>query len=147
MQKISQSAYVAPESRGRNPRWYGEARLSPAARKGKLSPEPQTLKLMEAEVERENMIMAWKRVRANNGSAGVDRMTVKELWPWLQRNWEKVRGDLLMGRYRPSPVRGVKIPKPGKRKEKRQLGIPTVLDRLIMQALNQVLQPIFDDDF
>ena len=148
-QKMSRSTHAASESRGRNPQGYGGVRPSPVAGRRELSPatEFQTHNLMEAVVERGNMARAWKRIKANNGAPGVDGMTVKKLGPWLKRNWAGVRDELLMGRYKPSPVKMVKIPKPGKRKEKRQLGIPTVLDRLIMQALNQVLQPIFEPGF
>jgi len=73
-------------------------------------------------------------------------MTVDALWPWLQANWPRVKAQLLEGTYQPAPVGKVEIPKPGG-KGMRQLGIPTVLDRLIQQALHQALQPIFDGDF
>jgi RNA-directed DNA polymerase len=81
-------------------------------------------RIIEAAVERENMLAAWRRVKANKGAPGVDDMTVEALWPWLQANWSRVKTQLLEGRYRPSPVRRVEIPKPGK-KGMRQLGIPT----------------------
>jgi len=101
---------------------------------------------IEAAVERENMLAAWRRVKANKGAPGVDNMTVDALWPWLQANWPRVKAQLLEGTYQPAPVRKVEIPKPGG-KGMRQLGIPTVLDRLIQQARHQALQPIFDGDF
>jgi RNA-directed DNA polymerase len=107
---------------------------------------PQTMQMMEAVVERENMIAALRRVEANKGSAGVDEMTVESLRPYLRQHWPRVKEQLLAGRYRPSPVRRVDIPKPNG-KGMRQLGIPTVLDRLIQQALHQVMQPVFDGDF
>ncbi len=146
---MSRSTHATPESRGRNPQGYGGVRPSPAVERRELSPgtEFQTHNIMEAMVERGNMTRAWKRVKANNGSPGVDGMTVKKLGPRLKGNWAGVREELLTGRYKPSPVKRVEIPKPGKKKEKRLLGIPTVLDRLIMQALNQVLQPIFEPGF
>ncbi len=97
---------------------------------------------MEAVVERENMKAAWLRVKGNKGAAGVDGMSVDALLPYLREHWPSIKEDLLAGRYQPSPVRKVEIPKPGG--GMRQLGIPTVLDRLIQQALHQVLQPIFD---
>jgi RNA-directed DNA polymerase len=106
---------------------------------------PETLQLMEAVVERENMKTAWLRVKGNKGAAGVDGMTVDVLLPHLREHWPSLKEDLLAGRYQPSPVRKVEIPKPGG--GVRQLGIPTVLDRLIQQALHQVLQPIFDPTF
>ncbi|GMU26409.1 MAG: group II intron reverse transcriptase/maturase [Candidatus Uhrbacteria bacterium] len=101
---------------------------------------------MEAVVERENMMKALKRVKANRGSAGMDHMTVDELDPYLRIHWPVIKEALLEGRYEPAPVRKVEIPKPGG-KGMRQLGIPTVLDRLIQQALHQVMQPQFDPDF
>jgi RNA-directed DNA polymerase len=101
---------------------------------------------MEAVVERENMIKALRRVEANKGSAGVDGITVDALRARLREHWGRIKEELLLGRYHPQPVRKVEIPKPGG-KGMRQLGIPTVMDRLIQQALNQVMQPIFDPDF
>ena len=100
---------------------------------------------MEAVVERENMKTAWLRVKGNKGAAGVDGMNVDALLPYLREHWSNIKEDLLADRYQPSPVRKVEIPKPGG--GMRQLGIPTVLDRLIQQALHQVLQPIFDPGF
>jgi RNA-directed DNA polymerase len=103
------------------------------------------VQLMEAVVERGNMQAAWKRVKGNKGSAGVDGMTVEALPAYLREHWPQIKEGLLAGRYEPSPVRQVEIPKPGG--GLRPLGIPTVLDRLIQQALHQVLQPLFDPDF
>lgn len=102
--------------------------------------------LMQAVVERENMQLAFKRVTANNGASGIDGMTVDDLKPWLIENWHRVKEDMLNGRYKPQPVRRVEIPKPGG-KGMRQLGIPTVVDRMIQQALHQVLSPLFDPLF
>lgn len=101
---------------------------------------------MEQILSRENMMAALSRVVANKGAPGIDKMTVAQLKPYLTQHWPRIREDLLAGRYRPAPVRGVEIPKPGG-KGMRQLGIPTVLDRLIQQAMHQVLMPIFDPDF
>lgn len=101
---------------------------------------------MEAVVERENMRAAGKQVKRNKGAAGVDSMTVEDLEAALWDLWPQVREGLLAGRYKPSPVRKVEIPKPGG-KGKRRLGIPTVMDRLIQQALHQVLNPLFDPNF
>lgn len=101
--------------------------------------------LMDRIVERSNLARALKRVRQNQGSAGIDGMTVDELVPYLREHWSAVREQLLAGRYRPSAVRQHQIPKAGG--GMRSLGIPTVLDRFIQQAVLQVLQPRFDPTF
>ena len=101
---------------------------------------------MEAVVERENMLKAFRRVVGNKGSAGVDAMSVEELKPYLQTHWRRIKEELLAGSYQPQPVRRVEIPKPGGRGT-RKLGVPTVLDRLIQQAVHQVLNPLFDVGF
>ena len=93
----------------------------------------------------ENLGRAPWRVRANGGAPGVDGMTTEELVPWLREHWAPVRQALDAGTYRPSPVRRVVIPKPGG--GERLLGVPTCLDRLIQQAIAQVLTPIFDPLF
>ena len=90
---------------------------------------PETTELTERLVERGNMLEAYARVMRNKGAAGVDQMTVEELKPWLQAHWLEVKERLLAGTYKPEAVRGVEIPKPNG--GKRQLGIPTVADRLI----------------
>jgi RNA-directed DNA polymerase len=108
------------------------------------SPEANTL-LMELIVSRENMMAAFVRVVGNKGAAGVDKMTVADLKPFLVEHWLRIREDLLADRYKPNAVRGVEIPKPGS--GMRQLGIPTVTDRLIQQAMHQVLMPLFDPGF
>lgn len=105
----------------------------------------ETTKLMERLVERENMLKAYGRVVGNKGAAGIDGMTVADLKGWLRLHWPEVKEALLEGRYQPMAVRGVEIPKPNG--GKRQLGIPTVVDRLIQQALHQVLNPLFDPGF
>src|SRR5687768_14798062 len=92
-----------------------------------------------------NMAAAWKRVKANKGSAGVDGRTVQQTGEDLRTQWPDIRRNLLDGTYRPSPVRRVGIPKPGGGTG--ELGIPTVVDRLIQQALLQVLQPLIDPTF
>ena len=101
--------------------------------------------LMERVVERSNLLAALRRVRSNGGSPGVDGMTVEALPHYLRRKWPKIREQLLSGTYRPHPVRRVKIPKPGG--GVRKLGIPTVLDRFIQQALLQALQRDWDKTF
>jgi len=101
---------------------------------------------MEEVVEQENMLSAYRRVVANKGAAGVDGMTVEQLHNELSAHWQEMRAKLLEGTYRPQPVKRVEIPKPGGA-GMRKLGIPTVTDRLIQQALLQVLTPIFDPGF
>lgn len=101
--------------------------------------------LMEAVVERGNMRLAYQRVVENRGAPGVDGLRVEELKDWLTRNWPTVRAALLAGDYLPQPVLAVEIGKPAG--GTRLLGIPTVVDRLIQQALLQVLQPIFEAHF
>ncbi len=103
------------------------------------------MRLMETIVSRENMMAALHRVVSNKGAAGIDKMSVGDLKQHLVMHWPRIREDLLADRYEPAPVRGVEIPKPGG--GKRLLGIPTALDRLIQQAMHQVLMPIFDPDF
>ena len=100
---------------------------------------------MEEVLSKENMTTAMKRVEANKGVAGVDGMTVDELNGYLKLEWSRIRGELLEGRYKPKPVRRVMIPKTGG--GERALGIPTVVDRLIQQAIHQVISPIFEKDF
>src|SRR6266550_650147 len=97
-----------------------------------------TKRWMEEVCERENLKEAWRQVKANKGSAGIDRITVGQLSDYLKQHWPVIREQLLNGTYEPRPVRRVEIPKPdgGVRK----LGIPTVLDRFIQQAVMQVLQ-------
>jgi RNA-directed DNA polymerase len=102
-------------------------------------------RLMERVVERHDLWTALARVNANGGSPGIDGMTVEELPDSLRQHWPEIRVGLLSGSYRPSPVRRVEIPKPGG--GVRKLGIPTVLDRLIQQAVLQVLQPEWDKTF
>ena len=101
--------------------------------------------LMEKVCERPNLQAALKRVRQNAGKPGIDGMTVEELPDYLRVHWPRLREELLAGRYQPQPVRRVVIPKTGG--GERELGIPTVLDRFIQQALLQVLQPLFDPTF
>lgn len=101
--------------------------------------------LLERILDRNNMNMAYKRVKGNKGSHGVDGMTVDELLQYLRQNGGQIRESIRNGEYRPNPVRRVEIPKPDG--GKRLLGIPTVLDRVIQQAIAQVLTPIFERQF
>jgi len=100
---------------------------------------------MEEVVERSNLQLAYQRVVKNKGAPGVDDVSVAEFKGWLKRNWPSVKTALLEGRYLPRPVRRVDIPKPSG--GMRTLGVPTVVDRLIQQALHQVLQPLFEPTF
>src|SRR6478672_2458280 len=105
-----------------------------------------TSRIMEKICERANLKEALRQVRGNKGSAGVDRMTVDQLGDYLKQHWPAIREQLLNGTYEPKPVRRVEIPKPdggGVRK----LGIPTVLDRFVQQAVMQVLQKQWDPTF
>ena len=134
---------ICPEGRGRNPREHGTGASKATAMEGNSCPGPCLL--MEAVLERGNMRVAYERVVANKGSAGVDGMTVDQLDGYVRENWPSIKAALLSGTYQPQPVRRVEIPKPGG--GERTLGIPTVLDRLIQQALHQVLSPIFEEGF
>ena len=138
-----------PEGSGRNPQEYGVGASSAAARKENPSPENEMM--MEEVVESKNLMKAYRRVVGNKGAAGVDEMTVGELKPYLKSEWPKIKEQLLEDRYKPQPGvsthrRREEIPKPGG-KGVRLLGIPTVVDRLIQQAVLQVLDPIVDPGF
>lgn len=135
---------LTSEGSGRYPREHGAEACAATAKKEDSASEE--FWLMEAVVERENMGAALRRVKRNKGAAGVDHMTVDELEGYLRKQWPQIRQALLEDGYTPQPVLGVEIPKPGG-KGMRQLGIPTVVDRLIQQALHQVLQPMFDPGF
>jgi RNA-directed DNA polymerase len=112
-----------------------------------LAPESPaaTLHLMEEVCERENLVRAWQRVRENKGAPGVDGRTIDDAKSYLREHWPDIRSHLLAGTYRPQPVKRVEIPKPdgGVRK----LGVPSVVDRLIQQAVLQVLQKRWDPTF
>ena len=128
--------------RGEAPEDGRSVEASPAARgSGHLG----SSELMEKVVSRPNLKAALKRVRQNKGGPGIDGMTVEELLPHLRESWPGIREALLAGTYQPSPVKRQPIPKSGG--GVRELGIPTVLDRFIQQALLQVLQPGFDAGF
>jgi len=103
------------------------------------------MELMSAVLERGNMMRAYERVLRNKGAPGVDGMTVGALKPYLKAHWPEIREQLREGRYTPLAVRKVEIPKPGG--GQRMLGIPSVQDRLIQQALHQVLSPVFEETF
>jgi len=129
--------------RGEAPKTVGEGTESSTAKSA--TERPATERLMEEVCERENLNKALRRVISNQGSPGIDGMTVTKLRDYLMNHWPAIREQLLAGKYKPSAVKRVTIPKPdgGERK----LGIPTALDRLIQQAILQVLQPIWDSTF
>jgi len=131
------------ESSGRKSRGSETSASSSAARRETVRPEE--LQLMEAVVARENLLKAYAQVLGNKGAAGVDGMPVEQLKPYLQEQWAQIKESLLNDTYQPQPVRCVEIPKPNG--GMRQLGIPTVVDRLIQQALHQVLSPLFEPGF
>jgi RNA-directed DNA polymerase len=106
----------------------------------------EVVNLFEEILQRENLLEALRRVEQNKGAPGVDGMTVEQVRDYLKEHWPRIREELLNGAYQPQPVRKVEIPKPDG-KGTRTLGIPTVLDRFIQQALLQGLQPIFDPTF
>jgi group II intron reverse transcriptase/maturase len=116
------------------------AEPSPARDEGKVNAE-----LWERVWERQNLLAALERVERNGGAPGIDGMTVEELRPYLRERWLEIRETLDQQTYKPSPVRRVEIPKPDG--GVRQLGIPTVLDRFLQQAIAQALTPLFEPLF
>lgn len=129
---------------GRNPTGASDGAESTATARGRTKAEVAT-QLMEQVVERGNMWRAYERVLRNKGAPGADGMRVQDLKAWLQTHWPAVKAALLAGSYLPREVRAVDIPKP--QGGVRTLGVPTVVDRLIQQAVLQVLQPIFEGGF
>ena len=102
--------------------------------------------LLEQMLSRANLQEAWRRVRANKGAAGIDGMTIDEFPTWARKgHWKSIVNELVLGSYRPTPVKRVEIEKPDG--GIRLLGIPTITDRVIQQAIAQVLTPIFDPEF
>lgn len=123
-----------------------EVRSMPSASEdGKSNVQRYTSNLLDRILERNNMMKAYKRVISNKGSHGVDGMKVDELRPFLKSKWPTIKEELLEGKYKPEPVRRVEIPKPDG--GIRLLGIPTVLDRLIQQAIAQVLNGVYNHTF
>ena len=137
-----------PARAGRSGVGSGEAGSgtdSDEASRPRHEPESTGSALLLAALTRENLQLAWKRVKAHKGAAGADGLDIVQTTAHLRTAWPIIRDQLLRGTYRPMPVRRVMIPKPGG--GERELGIPTVTDRLIQQALLQVLQPILDPTF
>jgi len=132
------------EGSGRKPRENGEGAANVTACSESSWAEVST-RLMEEVVSRGNMMAAYQRVVRNKGAAGIDGMLVGDLKGYLQEQWPRIKEELLEGTYQPQPVRKVEIPKPGG--GMRMLGIPTVLDRLIQQALHQELMRLFEPEF
>src|ERR1700756_4577136 len=143
-QKIQYSLALVPEGGGEAPGRGHQGTEPPVA---KPAPERPACaeQLMEEVCDRGNLVRAWKRVRSNKGSPGVDGMTIEGAKAYLREHWPNIRSQLLSGTYQPQPVKRVEIPKPdgGVRK----LGVPCVVDRLIQQALLQVLQDRWDPTF
>jgi RNA-directed DNA polymerase len=132
------------ENRSEAPKSASRGTESSTAKRRTESPAIEE-QLMEEACERENCLQALKRVKSNKGSPGIDGMTVEELPGHLREHWSAIRGQLLNGTYKPQPVKRVEIPKPDG--GVRQLGIPTVLDRMVQQAVMQVLQRRWDPEF
>jgi RNA-directed DNA polymerase len=143
-QKIQYALGLEPTGRGETPTG-GLQGAEPAM----AAPEPESPaaaeQLMEEVCERENLKTAWKQVRRNKGGPGVDGMTIDAAGDYLREHWPSIRSQLLEGSYQPQPVKRVEIPKPAG--GVRKLGVPCVVDRLIQQALLQVLQKRWDPTF
>ena len=143
-QQVQYSPALEPGGRGEPP-VNGHQGAEPFVAKPAPESSAVTEQLMEEVCNRENLVRAWKRVRQNKGGPGVDRMTIDDAKDYLREHWPSIRSQLLAGTYQPQPVERVEIPKPdgGVRK----LGVPCVVDRLIQQALLQVLQEQWDPTF
>src|ERR1043165_4259141 len=152
--KVLQPRMNPMEERGQSNHLYAEAVPVRYSRSGKVNPEwlsacreqcNLTRGLMEQIADPLNLSKAYQRVLSNGGKGGVDGMTVRELQGWLGANLNELRQQLLQGIYEPQPIRGVQIPKGNG--GKRQLGIPTVKDRLIQQSVQQVLSVDYERIF
>ena len=143
-QNNQQELALEPKDRGEAPA-RGDEETEPFMAKSATENPAFTEQLMEEVCDRENLERAWKRVKRNKGSPGVDGMTIDDAKAFLRQHWPNIRSQLLNGNYRPQPVKRVEIPKPdgGVRK----LGVPCVVDRLIQQAVLQVLQERWDPTF
>ena len=145
---MGSARHQKPAQAGRAGVTHGEAGREPAsdeARPTRHESESAGQGLLDRALGRENLQRAWKRVKANKGAPGVDGLDIGQTGNYLKTAWPAIRQELMAGRYRPQPVRRVVIAKP--EGGERELGIPTVVDRLIQQALLQVLQPLLDPSF
>lgn len=146
---LERAKHQKPEKSGRTVRREGESRPERVRDEARLACRTQggsgQEDLLQKALSRENMVKALKHVKANKGSAGVDGLTVEQTTEYLRTHWPQIREEILNGRYRPQAVRRVEIPKP--EGGTRELGIPAVVDRLIQQALLQILQPLIDPTF
>lgn len=128
------------------PVWYqNNGKVNPAWLSICKEERNQTMNLLEQVTSFGNLQKAYKQVRRNGGSGGVDQMSIEEFGDWLGKHYQELQSDILQGNYEPQMVRGIKIPKP--KGGFRQLGIPTIKDRVVQQAISQVLQPVFDPKF
>src|SRR5450432_1143959 len=118
---------------------------SPSPAPGDTAPHPAEASLWELFLSRGNLAEALRRVERNAGAPGIDGMSTEELRPWLHDHWPQIRSELDAGTYRPLAVRRVMIPKPSG--GQRKLGVPAAVDRMICQAIAQVLTPVFDPKF
>jgi RNA-directed DNA polymerase len=144
-QKTQLRLAFGEELRSEAPQASGEGSETLTAKRMSESPAGNDEQLMEEVCGRENCLQAYKRVKSNKGSPGIDGMTVEQLPAHLKEHWPAIREQLLSGTYVPQPVKRVEIPKPDG--GVRQLGIPTVLDRMVQQAVMQVLQGRWDAEF
>lgn len=133
----------APGSESVNAREHRTSSAQRGGRHSEASAETETW--LGQVLDAANMQRAWQRVRRNRGAPGVDGMTIGEFPAFAREHWERIRSQLKEGTYRPAPVRRVFIPKPDG--SQRPLGVPTVLDRVIQQAIAQVLTPLYDGEF
>jgi RNA-directed DNA polymerase len=143
-QKTSQALARETLDRGEAPTGV-DCGVGPGMAERESESSASTGHLMEEVCERENLRRAWQRVRRNKGGPGVDGMTIDDTRGHLREHWPDIRSQLLAGTHQPQPVKRVEIPKPGG--GTRKLGVPCVVDRLIQQALLQVLQARWDDTF
>ncbi len=145
VERLRQAVAVKEVSGRNSERALAGAETSPSTCRQTKAELQQTSELMETVLERGNMLLAYQRVVENKGSAGVDGIGIAEFKDHLKQHWPTIKAKLLAGSYMPSPVRRVDIPKP--QGGVRTLGIPTLTDRLIQQALHQVMSPIFESGF
>src|SRR5574344_537665 len=145
-QKTSASAVGCPKkSRTESEDYWGVQTFMWISESSLVTVQPTLEELLELIVSPKNLNEAYKQVRRNGGAGGIDRMDVEALLPYLQAHRDELIASIMGGSYRPNPVRRVEIPKDNGKK--RPLGIPTVVDRVIQQAISQVLIPIYDRKF